>query len=74
MNFMKRKGNDSKKEKELEWKMIKAIKKYLILYGLCDFALQIIAQMPLIDENRSLALFGFRKIWRNPNSPPGKTF
>lgn len=54
--------------------MIKAIKKYLIFYGLFDFALQIIAQMPLVEENRSLGLFGFRKIWKNPNSPPGQTF
>ena len=68
------KRNDSKKEKNLEWKMIKVIKRYLIFYGLFDFTLQIIAQMPLIPENRSLRFLGFRKIWKNPNSPPGKTF
>lgn len=72
MNFLKR--NDSKKEKDLEWKMIKVVKKYLIFYGLFDFALQIIAQMPLIDENRPLSVLGFRKIWKNPNNPPGQTF
>lgn len=54
--------------------MIDVIKKTLIVYGLVDFALQVIAQMPLFDAQSSGRALGFRKIWINPLQPAGKAF
>jgi hypothetical protein len=54
--------------------MIDVIKKTLIVYGLVDFALQVIAQMPLFDAPSSGLALGFRKIWVNPVRPAGRAF
>jgi len=47
--------------------MISAIQGFCLVYGLIDFSLQILAQMPFIKDVSSLEMYGFRKIWNNPN-------
>ena len=51
---------------EKQWKMIKVVEVYLMAYACLDFVCQIIAQLPIVGYSESLAIIGFRKIWRDP--------
>jgi len=47
-----------------QWNMIRVVQRQLLLYGLVDFTIQILFQMPLVTTQlQRLKLFGFKKIW-----------
>lgn len=46
-----------------EWKMLKVIQSFLMAFGMFDICLQIIYQMPVYPENKSISWIGFRKVW-----------
>lgn len=56
---------DEKENKNMaEWKMLKVIQSYLMIYAMFDFCLQITMQMPTFPENKSISWIGFRKVWK----------
>mmetsp|Transcript_34734 Transcript_34734/g.53329 ORF Transcript_34734/g.53329 Transcript_34734/m.53329 type:complete len:261 (-) Transcript_34734:4378-5160(-) len=57
------KQDEKKHQATRQWAMINVFRLYLIVYAVADFALQIVAQMPVFKYSESLEIVGFRKVW-----------
>ena len=44
--------------------MITLVKGFLLTYSLVDFSLQIVAQMPILEDRDFFNVLGIRKIWQ----------
>jgi len=43
--------------------MIRIIQIWLLIYGIMDYSLQVIGQLPVIELHENMRYLGFRKIW-----------
>jgi hypothetical protein len=61
------KKTDRDKIARQQWSMIAVMQIWLLAYGLVDFTIQILFQMPMVlvnlDQVKGLKAFGFRKVW-----------
>lgn len=59
----KQKHEEKKKAAQKEWGMIRVVQVYLLVYGVLDFTVQILGQLPVFEVHGGLKSLGFRKIW-----------
>ena len=59
----KQKREEQKNANQKDWGMIKVVKIYLLIYGILDYTVQIIGQLPIFEVHGNLEALGFRKIW-----------
>jgi len=62
------KQDEKIKKAESQWKIIRMIKRYLLIYALLDFSCQIIAQLPVFSYSVTAKIIGLRKIYMDPHA------